>query len=296
MAALLVSFRLPLSDLVTIFNSLDMGRVPQTRAAGNAPGTWLQKLDLAACPQRLLNQFGWYSSEYFYHWVQSVIAAQCGGLGRATFADFRARGFRDLHIVASNLPQRRAEVFSADATPQTPVADAVRISMSIPFFFEALRYDGRHFGQGDIYMDGGLYDNFPTHLFDDPRFARGNLRFHQGVNGETLGLYIFPDRCDIGRQNNEARGLIDYIDLILDNLYASHQMTPYDNSQVDQRRTIRISDCGISPTQFDLDPAGEGYQALYQAGRQAVRTFFDLNPEGRPAASAASPLAESASA
>jgi NTE family protein len=272
-AALLVSFRLPMAELVQTFNSLDMRRVPQSRD-GSQAAPFLKKIELAACPQRLLKHYGWYSSEYFYHWTQSVIAGQCGGDGRATFTDFRKLGFRDLYIVVSNLSRRRAEVFSAEATPDTPVADAVRISMSIPLFFEALRYDGRNFGEGDLYVDGGLYDNFPTHIFDDPSFARGNLRFRQGVNGETLGLYVLPERCDLGRQDNEGRGLLDFIDLILDNLYASHQVTPYDNSRVDQRRTICIRDCGISPTNFNLGPEDASYRALYEAGYQAVREFF----------------------
>ena len=94
------------------------------------------------CYERFLKNYGWYTSAYFYEWIGEVIAEKFEGNPRATFADFRERGFRDLYIVAANLSRHRAEVFSADDTPNVAVADAVRMSMSIPIFFEALRFDG----------------------------------------------------------------------------------------------------------------------------------------------------------
>jgi len=43
---------------------------------------------------------------------------------------------------------------------------------------------------------------------------------------------------------------------------------------VDQHRTIEISDCGISPTDFEIDAGSEKYQQLYESGKHAVRRFF----------------------
>ena len=45
------------------------------------------------------------------------------------------------------------------------VVDAVRISMSLPLFFAAIR-DPR----GDVFVDGGLLNNFPIKLFDRLRY------------------------------------------------------------------------------------------------------------------------------
>lgn len=46
-------------------------------------------------------------------------------------------------------------------TPTSRIADAVRISMSIPLFFAAFRNI-----RNDVYVDGGLLNNFPVKLFD----------------------------------------------------------------------------------------------------------------------------------
>jgi hypothetical protein len=43
---------------------------------------------------------------------------------------------------------------------------------------------------------------------------------------------------------------------------------------VDQHRTIEISDCGISSTDFEIDIGSEKYQQLYESGKTAVRIFF----------------------
>jgi predicted acylesterase/phospholipase RssA len=45
---------------------------------------------------------------------------------------------------------------------QVDVARAVRMSMSIPFFFEPIKFRGSYF------VDGGILSNFPVWLFDSP--------------------------------------------------------------------------------------------------------------------------------
>lgn len=73
--------------------------------------------DEAICYERLISEFGWYSSEFFYQWLKDTIAKQGDGNGMATFAEFRDHGFRELHVVASNPSKRRAEVLSFETTP-----------------------------------------------------------------------------------------------------------------------------------------------------------------------------------
>jgi hypothetical protein len=67
------------------------------------------------------------------------------------------------------------------------------------------------------------------------------------------------------------------MDLLLENLYAFHQVMPYANSQIDQRRTIRISDYGVRPTQFNVRRGTAMYDTLYQAGKDAVMGYFKVS-------------------
>jgi len=273
-AATITSFRLNVADTISVFNSLDFDKVPQSRSMHKDP-KFLQLKDNENY-RRLFERYGWYSSEYFYDWLQDTIAGFCNGKRRATFEDFKKCGHRDLYIVASNLSQHRAEVFSAKATPNAAVADAVRMSMSIPLFFEALRFDGQTFGSGDFYVDGGLFDNYPVHIFDEKEFSRSSSVVRNGVNWETLGLYLYPQKMLVQEEPDLPRNLWEFVLLTGRNVYDSHDKASMLNDAIEKRRTVEISDCGISALDFDIEPGSEKYQKLFNSGRDAVRKFFNL--------------------
>ena len=274
-AATLLSFRKNIPDTLALFNSLDLSKVPQKAANGN--GRNIVLLKNSANYSRLFENFGWYSSEYFQEWMGDVIAEHCRGNRRATFSDMQQFGYRDLHIVATNLSRRRAEEFSVLTTPDVAVADAVRMSMSIPLFFEALRFDGKRFGSGDYYVDGGLFNNYPIHIFDKPHFASESRLYRDGINWETLGLFLFPNQLNGDKIPAEPDNLWEFMDLTIRSIYDSHQLANLVESVVDKKRTIRIDDCGISSTRFDLSPHSIEYRCLYEAGRKAAHSFFEQN-------------------
>jgi NTE family protein len=270
--AAVVSFRLSVSDTQALVNNLDFTKIPQLETEKKS---WkLINIPEEESSRRFFRDFGWYSSEYFYHWLQEIIADQVNGNSRATFSDFKRKGFRDLFIVATNVSRQRAEIFSPDHTPDVAVADAVRMSMSIPLFFEALRFDGKKFGAGDYYVDGGLYDNFPVHIFDKTEYAGKSWAFRDGVNWETLGLFLYPDQIKRPAEPEIPENVWEFISLMLRNLYHAHEIASYEASTVDKNRTIEISDQGISAMNYDIQVGDEKYQLLYESGRKAVQDFF----------------------
>ena len=271
-AATLVSFRKNTAETLALFNTLDLKKVPQR--AVNGSGKNIILLKNSENYTRLFEKFGWYSSEYFHNWLRLIIANQCRGNPRATFSDFQKLGYRDLHIVASNISRHRAEVFSVDTTPDVLVADAVRMSMSIPLFFEALRFNGERMGAGDYYVDGGLFNNYPIHIFDQELYAKESRMYRDGINWETLGLFLFPSKLYDTTHVDTPKNLWEFLDLTIRSLYDSHQISNLAENVVDKQRTIEISDCGISSTQFDLSPESEEFRRLYTAGIEATNKFF----------------------
>ncbi len=276
-AATIISFRKNAAEIIEIFNTLDLQKVPQGAADGESKS--IAHLIHSENYIRLFEKFGWYTSEYFHHWLQSIIADQCRGNAEATFSDFQELGFCDLHIVVSNISRHRAEVFSADNTPDVSVADAVRMSMSIPLFFEALCFDGKKFGTGDYYADGGVFNNYPVHIFDHPEYAKRSKFYENGVNLETLGLFLFPSKIFDTENADEPEHLWEYLNLIVRSLNDSYQKSGLKENVADKQRTIEISDCGISSTQFDLSPDSKGYQQLFTEGRRAAEKFFGVEKQ-----------------
>ena len=116
------------------------------------------------------------------------------------FADFKDssihknnREFLDLHIIGTDMTSRATRTFCYETTPDMEVAEAVRISMSIPFFFESIKIDNKFneaSKQTHVYSDGGVVRNYPLNIFDSPVY--GECFNEEGVNLETLGARFAP--------------------------------------------------------------------------------------------------------
>lgn len=280
MMAAILSFRLSAAESIALFNSLDYSKVPGLKTAVRLPAR-LNNLNLTReaaqnmdAFHRLLRHYGWYDTDYAYDWLQKTIAEQCGD-GRATFADFRKKGLRDLHVVTTNLSQRRLEIFSAETTPETAVADALLLSQSIPLFFAAPQFDGQTLGQGDYYGDGGILSNYPIHLFDAPQYEMDNPYYKGGINWQTLGccFYTPPDCAESGhrRITNLPTYIANLLETLLETQTAVHQQR-----LVDRQRTIDVSNCCVSAIDFSVQPTpeNEAYQKLVEAGETAVRRYL----------------------
>ncbi|MBI9051538.1 MAG: patatin-like phospholipase family protein [Anaerolineaceae bacterium] len=278
--ACLSSFRLEKEKLFELIDTLDYQKVPQENEPIVEPkffGRLLQNMNELTgdinSMDRLIKKYGWYSSGYFYEWIQGVVAGQCEGNGKATFADFRQRGFLDLYIVAVNASKSQAEMFSADTTPHVAVADAVRMSMSIPLFFEALQFDGKQFGSGDFYIDGGIYNNFPIKYFDQAPFIESSQWEHDQINWETLGCYLYtPDNCD--SRPPDIQNIWGFLENVIYGVAVEVREQYFKRDLMDHKRTIMISDCCVMSTEFDVARGTERYEQLVNSGREATRAFL----------------------
>ena len=93
-----------------------------------------------------------------------------------TFIELAKLCGRNLVVCVSNLSKERQEFWSVDTKPNVSVITALRASCAIPIIFTPVIIDG------DIYIDGGLYDNFPIDYF-----KQNMLRDILGINIKTKG-------------------------------------------------------------------------------------------------------------
>jgi NTE family protein len=258
---------------------------------------------------RLVNQFGWHKGAFFREWIGQIIEKQTGNPD-ATFADVqnlkKQKGFRDMYFIGANISTHFAEVFSHEHTPRTCIADAVRISMSIPLFFASHRSP-----RGDVYVDGGLLDNYPVKLFDRKKYLAGQkTRSHWRetnyykkhnqqlkrrkpdisryvYNKETLGFRLDSER-EIAAFRDQAEPVHSEIEDFPD--YATNLIGTIMDSQAnthlhsdDWQRTIYIDTLGVKTTDFSLKDAKK--KALVASGRKGTLAYFEWfdNPASKPA-------------
>ena len=138
--------------------------------------------------KRLLTDYGWYKGDFFRNLMGGYVKEKTGN-SEATFKDLeqlrkKGKPFRELTLVGCDLTTGYAKVFSAATTPDAKIADAARISMSIPLFFAAVKGIN---GNDHIYVDGGLLDNYSVKTYDQIGFVadKNNARrteYYEKIN------------------------------------------------------------------------------------------------------------------
>jgi NTE family protein len=243
---------------------------------------------------RLIREFGWYKGDFFRDWIGGIIKAKTGN-SETTFNDVftssKDKGYRAMFFIGTNLSTGFAEVFSYEHTPRMCIADAVRISMSIPLFFAAKRSI-----RDDVYVDGGLIDNYPVRLFDREKYVERyskipryyeehNARLKREgkdintyvYNMETLGfrldsakeIAVFRDQAEPARNNIDdlfsySHALVGAIMNIQDSIHLHSD---------DWQRTIYIDTLGAGTTDFDL--SCDKKSDLIASGESWTRKYFD---------------------
>lgn len=282
--ACITSFHLPFEKTRELVDTLDYKKIPQEsrypelKAISEPALRQFEEIfgDLG-CLYRLMTKYGWYSSEYFYNWLKKQIASQFDHTKKLppyTFADFKnpsihkeQRPFHDLYVVGTNLSYRSSNIFCYENTPHMEVAQAVRVSMSIPLFFEAVEYTpDMADASANIFCDGGVMWNYPINMFDSAFFTKDK---RDGVNEQTLGLRFLSST-----KYHEINNFLDFIN----NLYHSQlrvQQNYFENSPQDIARSIQINPGDVSFVDFDITTGDETYLFLYYQGYQAARNYFN---------------------
>ena len=250
--AALVSIGYTASEFVEIMMGIDFSKFEDGSDIGG--------------PLRLIEHYGWFKGDYFLNLMQSYIKQKAGD-GRATFRDLAGKsGFKDLHVFGTDLSQQAVQQFSYQTTPDVAVADAVRISMSIPFFFESRSYDG------NVYCDGGVLNNYPVWTFDQQYTATdpdsGHTMLHRTPNPETLGFHLDNlDQPPPRPIDNVRRFAGSVFDALLDIQDILLKTNPGD-----ERRTVFINDLGVKTTDFQL--SDQTKWELIAQGRIATSAYL----------------------
>jgi NTE family protein len=227
---------------------------------------------------RLVKHYGWHKGDALKDWLGGHVTAQ---FGRADFtfgglhrASERSPLFKDLYVVATNLTRQRIEVYSYETTPNMSIVEAVRISLSIPAFFQCVKNE-----KGEVLVDGGVACNYPIKLFDKQKYVDSNCRIDSyRLNSKTVGFRL-DTKAEIDedgwnstpvKTDNFKQYISSIITFLMEMANKRHL------SQCDKDRTIFIETGDVRATDFDLSK--EKIQMLLKNGEKAVYKYFDCEP------------------
>ena len=233
--------------------------------------------DLSGHVVSLLKDFGMYEGDRFEEIVRNELPKDA-----RTFSDIlydkdtsKASAYRyKLRVVASDITANRMIVLPQDIAnygedpDSLEIARALRMSMSIPIFFEPVKVKNCKTGQTHLIVDGGILSNYPIWLFDAP------LGEEPGWPTFGFNLYSPADKGD-GLQPwpaevKQIKNTFGFAKSIWDTMF----------SAIDQRyiakrhwaRTVAIDNLGVSTTDFNLGQ--ETKDALWNSGVKAAKEFM----------------------
>ncbi|HEY2493914.1 MAG TPA: patatin-like phospholipase family protein [Paenibacillus sp.] len=217
---------------------------------------------------RVLIKKGLYSGDALEQWIRDILLAK----GVKTFSDLPKE---KLLIIASDITNGKILILP-DGLSQLgidpakfEVAKAVRMSTSIPYFFDPvmLRLSGdasrgKSFTEQFVYIvDGALLSNFPIWLFDEP------VLNSFGIPIPTIGFRM------VGKQEgkpHQIKGPFSMFQAMFETMLSAHDERYIEQDKI--YRTVKIPTLGVSNTKFHITK--EESMQLYESGLEAGNKFF----------------------
>ena len=263
----------PLERLEDVARTLDYPRLRDRGALGRAAGPLARVVDGLS----LAFDGGVFEGDYLRSWVRGALA----DLGVRTFGDLRqddedsslpVERRYSLLVTASDVSRHRFvrlpwdyALYGLDPDEQE-VADAVRASASIPFFFEpvTLRSPGAGRSEGSVstLVDGGVLSNFPVAVFDrtdhrPPRWPTFGVRLSMRAEGRV--------------HTTEVRGTVSLALSLVETMLEACDAAHIDDPCV-QVRSVFVDTSGVSPVDFGITEQQQ--EQLLLAGHEAAGAFL----------------------
>ncbi len=238
-------------------------------------------IDHLGLPGKIMSEvfhFGMYKGDFFQNWLEDLLKAK----KKTRFGDI---------LLANPSHDRYKYRFQADITDQRmlvlpgdlkdfgydpdeySIALAVRMSMSIPLFFEPVKLIDSY-GKPHYIVDGGVLSNYPVWLLDDgskdPAWPTFGFKLVETDRQEDIPTTPYTD----------IKNLPGYLESLLstmldghDNYYISTTSGDFDRTicisttvEVDgQKKKIKTTDFGITKKES---------RALYENGKYAADQFL----------------------
>jgi len=201
-------------------------------------------------------RLGRYKGDELEKWVAHHLARR----GIYKFSDLPPQTLR---VIASDLTNGQLVVLPDDLVKygidpgSFPVAKAIRMSCSLPYFFEPVKlYEGK---SPNIIVDGGVLSNFPMWLFDQE-----NVKKVRPVLGVKLSHSI------IHSPKNKIKNAIQMYEALFETMKDAHDDRYI--SRKHAKNIVFIPTDGLLATEFEMTE--EKKKELIQLGETYAKQFF----------------------
>jgi NTE family protein len=194
----------------------------------------------------IFTNYGMDNGDRMIYVIQKLLEAK-GHNPNITLKELYEQTNKKLLLSTVCLNKQEVCYLSHDTHPYLPVYQAIRMSTSLPLFFEPVIYDDMY------YIDGGCIDNYPIHLFDEKL-------------DKVLGLHL-------GKSNNFKKTINNFEEYLLLVMECFMRGVEFNTTRGYSKPTIRINFESINLLNFHIDNIKK--KQIYDKGYIAVKDYYN---------------------
>lgn len=215
----------------------------------------IKNLDATECMD-ILSSYGLTSGKNLEIFMKRMLFKKCK-LDDINFIELAKMTGKNLVVCASNFTKQTVEYFNVDTMPHLSVITAIRVSCSIPLIFTPLSIND------NIYMDGGLFNNFPIDYFKNHQLK------------DILGIQI------VFETSSETDSFLQYIYFILNGLLRRANAKTYTDTDRNIV-TLNIEDAQwFSLSELTLQFPDTLWDEYISMGYNNMKTLLTASEESR---------------
>ena len=226
----------------------------------------------------LLFKKGLFNGDYLRNWIDEVLSYKLNLTNRkkVTFGDLiipQEKGILlnnnkykrkyKLHIIATDISCGKMLILPEDIAEyginpdELQVSLAIRMSISIPYFFQPVNLNNINTNRKSLIVDGGVLSNYPVWLFDVngiPRFP--TIGFKLGGNKEI--------------REHKITNILNFTSSIIETMLEAQDDIHI--REMDYLRTVKINTLDIKTTDFNI--SNKQIMDLYNSGEACAEEFL----------------------
>ncbi|WP_291632552.1 patatin-like phospholipase family protein [Clostridium sp.] len=226
----------------------------------------------------LLSKKGIFKGDYLKNWVDEVLSNKLENTNRKkiTFGDLiipeetgillndnKYKRKYKLHIIATDISRGKMLILPEDIVDyginpdELQVSLAVRMSISIPYFFQPVNLYDVTTNKKSFIVDGGVLSNYPVWIFD----VNGMPRF------PTIGFKLAGNKKI---REHKITNIINFTSSIIETMLEAQDDIHI--KEMDYLRTVKINSLDIKTTDFSI--SNKKIMDLYRSGEICAKQFL----------------------
>jgi NTE family protein len=221
---------------------------------------------------------GIFNGDYLKNWIDEVLSNKLSFKSerKVTFGDLiipdekgillnnkKYKRKYKLHIIATDISRGKMLILPEDIAEyginpdDLEVSLAIRMSMSIPYFFQPVNLNDVNTNKKSLIVDGGVLSNYPVWLFD--------------VNGTPLWPTIgFKLGGNKEIREHKITNVLNFTSSIIETMLEAQDDIHI--REMDYLRTVKINTLDIKTTDFNI--SNKKIMDLYNSGEVCAREFL----------------------